>query len=98
MKTRRRTILDSRGNVIGEEKQSEIRLWDKLRAMEILGKHSGFLNDTSVNVVIDVADRLINARGRVMKSTGVIEYSSDTVAESDERDERDETRDGASEG
>lgn len=74
VKTRKRTIYNKDGDVIGTEQQNELRLWDKLRALELLGKHAGFLKDTESRVVIDVADRLLTARGRVMQS---IEHRGD---------------------
>ena len=66
VKVKKRKIYDNRGNVVGEEHQSEFRLWDKLRAAELLGKHSGFLAEPEQKIVVDVADRLLRARTRVM--------------------------------
>ena len=40
IKTKKRKIYDNRGNLVGEEHQSEFRLWDKLRAAELLGRHA----------------------------------------------------------
>ncbi len=68
VKVKKRKIYDNKGALVGEEHQSEFRLWDKLRAAEMLGKHSGFLKETETKVVIDVADRLLNARQRVMNA------------------------------
>jgi len=84
IKTRKRTIYDAKGNALGEEHNAEIRLWDKLRAMELLGRHAGYLKDTETKIVIDVADRLLSARGRVMQSNELIEYSGDTETETDD--------------
>jgi phage terminase small subunit len=66
VKVKKRKIYDNRGNVVGEEHQSEFRLWDKLRAAELLGKHSGFLAEPEQKIVVDVADRLLRARARVI--------------------------------
>lgn len=66
VKVKKRKVYDNRGNVVGEEHQSEFRLWDKLRAAELLGKHAGFLAEPEQRVVVDVADRLLRARQRVL--------------------------------
>lgn len=66
VKVKKRKIYDNRGNVVGEEHNSEFRLWDKLRAAELLGRHSGFLAEPEQKIVVDVADRLLRARSRVM--------------------------------
>ncbi|TXH55760.1 MAG: terminase small subunit, partial [Desulfurellales bacterium] len=66
VKTKKRKIYNSKGELIGEESDSEFRLWDKLRAAELLGKHAGFLREPEQKVVIDVADRLLNARARLL--------------------------------
>lgn len=81
VKVKKRKIYDNRGNVVGEEHQSEFRLWDKLRAAELLGKHSGFLAEPEQRVVVDVADRLLRARSRVLglpDASGVVEGVSTT--------------------
>ena len=78
IKTRTRSVYDKDGNVVGTEQNNEIRLWDKLRAMELLGRHAGYLKDTETRVVIDVADRLLKARGRVIQSIDADEYSANT--------------------
>lgn len=67
VKVKKRKVFDNRGNVVGEEHQSEFKLWDKLRAAELLGKHAGFLAEPEQKIVVDVADRLLRARARVMK-------------------------------
>lgn len=67
VKTKKRKIYDRQGNVVGEEQDSEFRLWDKLRAAELLGKHAGFLREPEQKVIVDVADRLLNARARVLR-------------------------------
>ena len=69
VKVKKRKIYDKEGNTVGEEHQSEFRLWDKLRALELLGRQAGFLTETEHRVVIDVADRLLTARSRVMKES-----------------------------
>lgn len=68
VKVKKRKIYDNKGNVVGEEHQSEFKLWDKLRAAELLGKHAGFLAEPDQKIVVDVADRLLRARGRIMNA------------------------------
>ena len=70
VKTKHRTIYDNRGNAIATEQQSEFKLWDKLRAAELLGKDLGMFKEPEQRVVVDVADRLLRARSRVMQDVG----------------------------
>lgn len=77
-KTRTRVIRDARNNVVGEETSVEVKLWDKLRALELIGKHSGFLEEPEQRVVIDVADRLLAARQRVLRVTDGSTDSADS--------------------
>jgi len=65
VRVKKRKIYDNRGNVVGEEHNSEFRLWDKIRAAELLGKHDGLFTEPDQKIVIDVADRLLAARARV---------------------------------
>ena len=78
VKVKKRKIFSNKGELVGEEHTSEFRLWDKLRAAELLGKHSGFLKETEQKVIIDVADRLLQARQRVL---GLAQQPSDEEAE-----------------
>jgi hypothetical protein len=66
VKTKTRTIYDNKGQVVGVEKQAEFKLWDKIRAGELLGKHHGMFKEADTRVVVDVADRLLTARQRVL--------------------------------
>lgn len=44
----------------------EVKLWDKLKALELLGRHIGMFNDKlEVKGAIDIASVLAEARGRV---------------------------------
>lgn len=65
-RTKKRTITDNRGQIVGEETSVDLRLWDKLRALELVGKAAGFIEADEHKVVIDVADRLLAARQRVL--------------------------------
>lgn len=65
VKVKKRKIYDREGNLVGEEHNSEFKLWDKLRATELLGKQHGMFKEAEQRVVVDVADRLLAARTRV---------------------------------
>lgn len=67
IKTKQRSVYDNRGKVVGTEKSSEIGLADKYRGLEMLGRHAGLFKTEEQRVVIDVADRLLAARARVMR-------------------------------
>lgn len=81
VKVKKRKIYDNKGNVVGEEHQSEFKLWDKLRAAELLGKHSGFLAEPEQKIVVDVADRLLRARSRVLSGGAASEGSGSVIIE-----------------
>lgn len=77
VKTKTRSIRDSRGNVIATEKEAEIGLADKYRGLELLGKHLGMFKEAEQRVVVDVADRLLSARQRVIGMRRVGESEGD---------------------
>jgi phage terminase small subunit len=77
VKVKKRKIYSAKGDLVGEEHHSEFRLWDKLRANELLGKNAGFLRDEPVKVVVDVADRLLSARQRVMGRVTEVQSGED---------------------
>lgn len=68
VKVKKRKIFDNRGNMVGEEHTSEFKLWDKIRAAELLGKDIGMFKEPEQKVVVDVADRLLNARMRLRQA------------------------------
>lgn len=77
VKVRKRKIYDNKGNLVGEEHNSEFKLWDKLRATELLGRQHGMFKQDETRVVVDVADRLLAARTRVRSGVGqVIEHEA----------------------
>lgn len=78
VKVKKRKIFDNKGNVVGEEHQSEFKLWDKLRAAELLGKDIGMFKEPEQKVVVDIADRLLAARQRII---GARRLSDDTVTD-----------------
>lgn len=84
VKTKKRKIYNSKGELVGEESDSEFRLWDKLRAAELLGKHAGFLKEPEQKVVIDVADRLLNARARLLTQRAEPTQISQSLSDVDE--------------
>lgn len=63
---------DRNGRVVGVKRQSSFALLDKLRAAELLGKQSGLFKPEEHRVVMDVADRLLAARARVLQASGTV--------------------------
>jgi len=68
VKTKHRSLYTKDGSVIGTEKESSFTLWDKIRAGELLGREVGLFKQAEVKVVVDVADRLLSARARVIQA------------------------------
>lgn len=64
-KTRR--IYNNKGEHIATEKQTKVEFHDKMRGLELLGKAEGMFANDKVEVVVDVADRLLAARNRVLR-------------------------------
>lgn len=93
VKTKTRQIYDNRGKVVGTEKSSEIGLADKYRGLEMLGRHAGLFKTEEQRVVIDVADRLLAARARVMRGP-LLEHDD---GDADEMPEDTETDHGSTE-
>ncbi len=62
--TKRRTTTDKDGRVT-EDQESKFTMTDKYRGLELLGKHLGLFKEAEQRVVVDVADRLLNARMRM---------------------------------
>ena len=79
VKVKKRKIYSAKGELVGEEHQSEFKLWDKIRAAELLGKDIGMFKEPEQKIVVDVADRLLAARQRIRAAmeAGVIEHSDD---------------------
>lgn len=65
VKVKERKIYDRNGRVIGTERSGSFQMLDKLRAAEMLGKHTGLFKPEEHKIVMDVADRLLAARARV---------------------------------
>lgn len=59
-----RTYYDKDGNNLGTEKSSRFVMSDKYRGLDMIARHLGLYKETESKVVIDVADRLIEARKR----------------------------------
>lgn len=66
VRVKERKIYDRNGRVTGTERSSSFALLDKLRAAELLGKQGGLFKPDEQRVVLDVADRLLAARQRVL--------------------------------
>lgn len=77
VKVKKRKVYDNKGNVVGQEHHSEFKLWDKIRAAELLGKDMGMFKEPEQKVVIDVADRLLNARNRLRALPRVVDNEAE---------------------
>lgn len=56
---------DSKGAHIATEEQSDVVMADKYKGLELLGKTVGMFKSDETRVIVDVADRLLRARGRL---------------------------------
>lgn len=68
IKNKKRTSYNKDGEVLGVEEDTEFKLADKYRGLELLGRHLGMF-ETKTTVVVDVADRLLRARNRMLNVT-----------------------------
>lgn len=66
IKTKRFDKYNKDGERIGTETQSDFSMADKYRGLELLGKHLGLFKEAEQRVVLDVADRLLAARQRIL--------------------------------
>lgn len=64
-----RTSYNAKGEKIATEKQSSFKVSDKYRGLELLGRHMGMFREAEQRVVIDVSDRLLNSRARLLRLT-----------------------------
>jgi len=53
---------------VTEEVSSRFTMADKYRGLELLGRTMGMFKDTETRVVLDVADRLLHARQRLLSA------------------------------
>lgn len=58
--------FDGKGKHVATDAEHSFNMADKYRGLELLGKHLGLFKADEQRVVVDVADRLLNARRRVM--------------------------------
>lgn len=66
--TKKRTVYNPKGEVVGVEKNAKFTLADKQRALHLLGQTAGMFKPEEQRVVVDVADRILEARARVAKA------------------------------
>lgn len=64
VKTKRRTIYNAKGDVVGVEKEAAFTLADKYKGLELLGRDIGMFKPADQTITIDIADRLLEARKR----------------------------------
>jgi hypothetical protein len=65
LKTKTTRRYDPKGAHIATDTELAISIADKYRGLELLGKHRGLFKADEQRVVLDVADRLLNARRRL---------------------------------
>lgn len=65
LKTKSTKRYDNKGAHIATENEVAINLADKYRGLELLGRHLGLFKAEEQRVIVDVADRLLNARRRL---------------------------------
>jgi phage terminase small subunit len=65
LKTKTTKRYDGKGQHVATDTELAISIADKYRGLELLGKHRGLFKADEQRVVLDVADRLLNARRRV---------------------------------
>jgi phage terminase small subunit len=70
VQSKRRTVYTPKGEVLGVEEQAKFNMADKYRGLELLGRAEGLFATDKVEVVVDVADRLLAARQRLAKLEG----------------------------
>lgn len=75
-KTRR--IYNNKGEHIATEVDQSFDLADKYRGLELLGRHLGLYREAEQRVVIDVADRLLNARKRMLRLTARVDDDAES--------------------
>jgi phage terminase small subunit len=67
LETKTRKIYTPKGEHIATEHHTKIGKDDKLRGLQLLGQTLGMFKSDEVKVTVDVADRLLAARQRVMR-------------------------------
>ena len=65
VKTKTSRRFDNKGQHIATDSEAMFSLADKYRGLELLGKHRGLFKADEQRIVVDVADRLLNARRRL---------------------------------
>jgi phage terminase small subunit len=72
IKTKSRKQYDAKGQHIATEDTADFGMADKYRGLELLGKTVGMFKSDEQRVVVDIADRLLRARGRVTEPTKML--------------------------
>lgn len=71
LKTKKTSRYDGRGNHIADEVNVSVNMADKYRGLQLLGQTLGMFKEPEQKIVVDVADRLLKARQRVLTITHV---------------------------
>ena len=67
VKSKTRKIYNKEGEHIATETESAFAMSDKYRGLELIGKTLGMFKADEQRLVVDVADRLLAARGRLRR-------------------------------
>lgn len=68
VRNKTRKIYNGKGDHVATEVDQSFDMADKYRGMELLGRHLGMFKEAEQRVVVDVADRLLTARKRVLNA------------------------------
>jgi len=80
-KSKSRKIYNAKGDHIATEDSSAFTMADKYRGLELLGRQIGMFKVEEQKIVVDVADRLLNARARLLNATEQRSSDDDEVTE-----------------
>lgn len=78
VKTKTTKRYDGKGKHIATDTESAFTIADKYRGLELLGRHEGLFKADEQRVVLDVADRLLEARKRVALLDGDLKSGNPT--------------------
>lgn len=67
VKSKQRVLYNKDGDPVGTETETAFAMADKYRGLDMLAKHLGLYKAEEQRVVLDVADRLLNARARLRR-------------------------------
>lgn len=78
LQTTKKRSYDNKGALIGEEVRVKVTKEDKLRALELLARVEGMLAPTEHRVTVDVGDKLLAARARLLSAASSVTKDEDS--------------------